>query len=268
MLDIETAIDVCKDSKNIDCAMELAKKTNHTDQYLRILIENKEDYCTALDLIHDQSDYSHKLGFLKMYGPVLLKNVPDYTYDMIKMLAQSIVIQKNQDSRSQVFHLRDLKALSEIFVDDKVNHRRFLEFLIKNDESAEKEVFHSLIELYLQDYYQYYQKHAQTIKKRITPDNVYLEMKDNLISFIREKKERFDKKHVLMLFQMYNFSQGIKELCQMLELKQELMTYYMQKKDYTNIMNICIEYGKKVPFFQFYFIIFCAFRKIIYGFKL
>nr|AVN98119.1 Vps11 [Castula fusca] len=47
-----------------------------------------------------------------------------------------------------------------------------------------------------------------------------------------------------MLFEMYQVTEGVTMLCDMLELKNELMTYYMQTKDYESIERLCKQYGE------------------------
>jgi hypothetical protein len=41
LLDVETAIEVCKDTNQIDLALSIAEKANMTDYYIQILIDCK-----------------------------------------------------------------------------------------------------------------------------------------------------------------------------------------------------------------------------------
>jgi hypothetical protein len=41
LLDVETAIEVCKDTNQIDLALSIAEKANMTDYYISILIDCK-----------------------------------------------------------------------------------------------------------------------------------------------------------------------------------------------------------------------------------
>jgi hypothetical protein len=51
LFDIETAIKVCKDLKHTEDALRLARQKNKHELYLKILIEDKRDYDTALEHI-------------------------------------------------------------------------------------------------------------------------------------------------------------------------------------------------------------------------
>jgi hypothetical protein len=43
LLDVETAIEVCKDTNQIDLALSIAEKANMTDYYIQILIDCKSN---------------------------------------------------------------------------------------------------------------------------------------------------------------------------------------------------------------------------------
>lgn len=45
------------------------------------------------------------------------------------------------------------------------------------------------------------------------------------------------------MFQIYNFSEGVKECCERLGLKQELLNYYIQQDDKDAVMKVCEEYA-------------------------
>ena len=51
--------------------------------------------------------------------------------------------------------------------------------------------------------------------------------KDDIIAFIGRHDQKIDKNYILFLFQIYNFSDGVKECCDRLGLKQELLNYYI-----------------------------------------
>jgi hypothetical protein len=47
---------------------------------------------------------------------------------------------------------------------------------------------------------------------------------------------------VLFLFQIYNYSEGVQGCCERLDLKQELISYYISKKDAAKVLDICTRY--------------------------
>lgn len=56
LFDIETAIKVCKDLKHFEEAMKLAEQKNKHELYLKILIEDKQEYERALEHIKNKVD--------------------------------------------------------------------------------------------------------------------------------------------------------------------------------------------------------------------
>jgi tRNA (Thr-GGU) A37 N-methylase len=53
---------------------------------------------------------------------------------------------------------------------------------------------------------------------------------------------KFSHVYVLFLFQIYNYSEGVQGCCERLDLKQELISYYIQKKDPAKVLEICTRY--------------------------
>lgn len=70
-------------------------------------------------------------------------------------------------------------------------------------------------------------------------------------TFIERYDSKVDKPYVLFLFQIYNYSEGVQGCCERLDLKQELISYYIQKKDAAKVLDICTRYtqggGKANP---------------------
>ena len=61
-------------------------------------------------------------------------------------------------------------------------------------------------------------------------------------TFIERYDSKVDKHYVLFLFQIYNYSEGVQGCCERLDLKQELISYYIQKKDPAKVLEICTRY--------------------------
>lgn len=71
---------------------------------------------------------------------------------------------------------------------------------------------------------------------------------DQIINILKVRKyqNKIDKNYVLMLFKMHNFTNGIVILSEILELRQELLSIYMDSHDYDKIINICENFGRAV----------------------
>jgi hypothetical protein len=62
---------------------------------------------------------------------------------------------------------------------------------------------------------------------------------DNLES----QERKYDKNHLLVLFKMYEFDQGIVFLCRMLEMRDDLLNFYINRKNDKEIIEMCKLYG-------------------------
>lgn len=247
MLDIDTAIEVCKESKQTDCALLLAVKSGNVDQQLRILLE-ESNYKTALETIKEIGDFDTKIGCLRRFGPQILKNLPEKGYELIESLGGDLITKKTKEPNNAVRCTQQFKWLKEIFVDETALNKRFLDFQVEKDPNCEKEVFHSLIEWHLQDYYkahETFESRQSDLEQKLANDPVLENKKNTLLELLTKFKDKYDQKHVLMLFEMYQVSEGVKMLCEMLKLSHELMTYYMHNKEYENIMKLCEDYGEQ-----------------------
>ena len=47
--------------------------------------------------------------------------------------------------------------------------------------------------------------------------------------FVERYDTKIDKHYVLFLFQIYSYDDGVQEVCERLQLKQELLGFYVQK---------------------------------------
>ena len=247
ILDTDTAIEVCKESKQLECALLLAQKAGNVDQQLRILIEDMKDYKAALEIIDKNMSFDNKLTYLRRFGPQLIKKLPGETYLIIEKVGEQLIQKRTADQVNATKYTQQFKWLKEIFVDNTELNKRFLDFQVTKDPNSEKEVYHGLIEWHLQDYFNAQrtdEEHKMNTGSKAKEDPLVELKKKHLIDLLINYKEKYDKKHVLMLLEMYQVSEGVQILCEMLELKHELMTYYMQNKEYENIVKLCEEYGK------------------------
>lgn len=80
--DVETAIRVCRQGKYYDHALKLARKYQEHDWFLKIQLEDKQDFHTALAYIASLPQESAVL-YLKKYGKVLVANIPDETTNQL-----------------------------------------------------------------------------------------------------------------------------------------------------------------------------------------
>jgi vacuolar protein sorting-associated protein 11 len=90
------------------------------------------------------------------------------------------------------------------------------------------------LECYLNDY-----ADQKALKLSTKLGNIQKSIK----TFVKTYEAKIDKNYVLYLFRFYGFLDGIQELSQQLNMNQELLSVYIEKKEYNNIIKLCIEKG-------------------------
>ena len=63
--------------------------------------------------------------------------------------------------------------------------------------------------------------------------------------FLRLYGEKIDDKYLLYLFRFYNYLEGIKRISKHGKMDQELLSIYIEKKEYNNIIALCCERGNE-----------------------
>lgn len=89
MFDIETAIKVCKDLKHFDAAMKLAEQKNKHELYLKILIEDKQEYDKALLHIQNKVEMEEKEKYIIEFGQYFMKFCSQKTIELIKLMVRA-----------------------------------------------------------------------------------------------------------------------------------------------------------------------------------
>jgi hypothetical protein len=130
------------------------------------------------------------------------------------------------------------ESLIKIFINQENLLEELLDYMLTSDENCDASVIHRRIELYLD-------KLAEESKNN--NDSKYTTI-ENIKNLIKNKKyqNKIDRNYVLMLFKMHNFSEGIVTLSEIMELRQELLSIYMDNHQYDKIINICENFGRVV----------------------
>ena len=78
------------------------------------------------------------------------------------------------------------------------------------------------------------------MKHRQQKDHKIYEIDSKITELLKpENKKKFDENHILVLFKMYNYSPGIIYLCEQMNLREELLNYYIQNQNSEKIIELC-----------------------------
>ena len=126
---------------------------------------------------------------------------------------------------------------------------KYLEFLLQhlNRLPNERQILNAAFEYYLKMIKTY--NDVSYRKYRDKPDKEIELIEKKILLMIKDQniQGKLDKNHVLLLFKIYSFSQGVAEICRLMGLKTELLNYYIEKKDLNEIIKFCNEYGAEDP---------------------
>ena len=236
---IRTAIDVCKDTNNIDLAFSIAKNNNMEDICIQILIDIKKSYKESLRFINEIKDIKRKFKVLINYGKKLLeeKEFIKETDGTITNLVDNIIKIKNNNPDDVRLAGMKLEQIASIYLtkENKVNLEKLLEKIMNEDANCPKPIILRRIELYMENY----------LEKEKQAKNSGKEYADKIKDIIRKYKNNLDINYLLMLFKISGFDEGLSELGKIINLEQDLLQIYMEKKDYDKINQTCKDLMKE-----------------------
>ncbi len=219
---LKTVIDVCLDTQNVDLALSIANSKDMYEDYLQILIIKQNKIQEALDFIYSDKEEERKKSKLKLdeqinlfckFGENFLKSIPKIFFYRVKnFLELNKHILKKEDDRK----------LLEIFISNDTFYKDVFEMMSNFGLELDKNMLHRRIELYLEE-----NENQKIIE--ILKDKNYIGLYDN--------------EYLMMLFKHKNFFDGIEVLSELTNQRYELLSIYIQKKDYEKIINLCNEYG-------------------------
>ena len=170
----------------------------------------KASEASSLIQIGDESDYKGRI------------------MDMVKGIIDGLIDYVNHGKKFEAYKdkytLKDnqkvqIKDLLHIFVERIDLQKELITYLIEDDKMKSKMKY--LEQLFSLNLYHRYIEFFLYADKSI-PKEKYLHLLDN-----DESKSKVDIKYLLFLFQIYDFSDGVKICCEKMGLKQELLMYYI-----------------------------------------
>lgn len=219
----------------------------------RLLIEKFKDVKLKVKLLQQYGTQllSPKAGSKFIEGGLKISKEKEALDLLIKITKFLICRAKNPDytSPEYVNYSLDssknikLSELVKIFVGQNSLLEGFLVAIVeRHGDDAKKitggeiDIYHKLLECHLNEYAE-----NRTKKMSYTLQNI----EKKIETFIKLYEAKIDKNYVLYLFRFYDYSEGIKKLCQQLQMNQELLSVYIEKRESDNIIKLCCERGNE-----------------------
>ena len=208
----------------------------------------------------DAMTYIRTLGFfeaelcLKRYGKALLSELPKETTQLLKDLCthyEPVAAAAVVDAKAPKPKPKDIKDdLADLDIDfgdpERKTHPKaipdeylhifiekadllveFLEYVV-SQEDCSPIIYTTLLEAYLRE---------DDEKARL----------EKCLGLLSNPRAKFDNDQALVLCQMYGFGAGVQLLYQKMELYQEIVSHYMEQKEYKGVLDACLRFGERDP---------------------
>lgn len=265
--DVVTAIDVLRRAGCFAEALHLAKKNQLSEMYVKIQLEDNEDFLDALNYIWSQSltvaDRS-----LMVYGKRLLEHLPRECTDLLIQLCTKYVPRGKVQPAPTSTNAPLLKiaptvtseptcALPENFIHCFVDHAKLLKRFVKEVTSIRDEcdstVWNTLLELFLRtdladdgplNLSDLKSTEITDIEKRALESRVVKYTRD-IMSILTNPKAKYDDDQALILVQMFQFKEGQLYLYRKLHMYPLILRHYLELGESQNVFALCTEFGSE-----------------------
>jgi hypothetical protein len=269
IFDVDTAIDVCREHRPTrDQAISLATQQQKWNLLVQIYIDDEEEYTKAQEIIEREiRNIRDRVDILKVYGPKILKHstaqherrqlhstmgpsLSEKLMHLVQRIAEDATSNDSAKSYAPGQIPVKIEELLQIFVDHPDHLRTFLEYVVltlgergvdfNQRRLTDINLHHRLLECYL-----YKNQSLETARQDNQDSSKVFEesnaIKQSISSFLRKNdvNGKIDKNYVLFLFQIYQYNEGVKDCCKSLNLRQELLTFYIHHNETNEVFEWC-----------------------------
>ncbi|KPJ02358.1 Vacuolar protein sorting-associated protein 11-like [Papilio xuthus] len=238
--DVDVAIKVVR-QVSVDDALSLAENHKRHDWYLKIVLEDKKEYKTALDYIADL-EFDDADMYMKKYGHKLIQHEPKESTKLLKLLCTDYKPRSkplvDEDSLSGV-HREPDRALPDEYIHMFLNNSEhlieFLEHMVScADLKCSSLVYNTLIEHYIHVWAK-----AEPDDKSQKALKVYNVLKD--------PEANYDRDQMLIICQMFDFKIGILHLYEEKKLWRATLALHMRSGTADVALEVCRRRGAACP---------------------
>ncbi|KAJ3050090.1 Vacuolar protein sorting-associated protein 11 [Rhizophlyctis rosea] len=244
--DMETAIRVCRQGGYYDHALYLAKRHGRHKWVLTILVEDVTRYGESVEYIV-RLDNAEAEDELKRYGPILVKEAPGDTTDVLVGLCGTVKGAAPED----FIHLYVEQRQWCIEFLERVVERRWGEgkgkgkagtplptptlddFERERELTSRKIVSNTLLELYLDG-----GTHIEDGVRSITAS-----WREKIMNLLQDDAANYDMDQALVLCKTHMFKEGILYLYERMRLHKDILQFQMDEQDPKAIIATCKRYG-------------------------
>lgn len=246
--DVETAIKVCRQAGYFHEALDLAKRKQRHDWYLKILLEDQKEHKDALVYlmtlpVRDAVQNLHK------YGQDFITALPEDTIALLtKTLWEPYQQQIAKDEAAAAANASGFRhdkmrpvIQAEDFITEFVGRPaslvQFLEYIVSKGDPSPR-VCNTLLEMYLRNDIDEPLLPGQTVESRKKT------REDAAMALLENPNLKFDVGHALVLCQVHKFDRGTLECYEKMKLFNEILQYYMDAGEHDMVLRTCNRLAK------------------------
>ena len=231
---IKTVIDACVETENIEMALSLSQQYKMIEVYLQILFTKSYEYEEVIKVIEIPEKYQFNLSikdkielYLKFWDYFIKiedENKEKYTKQYFDSVTHFI-----NENRKEI-EKKDIIRLTNAFMESDQYFIEIFDNIDSYNLDYTKEMIHRRIHLHLDE---------------IEKDKKNKNEKKKIIDIIKNDKlsGKYDSQYLIMIFKNKKFLEGIEVLSEIQKYNQDLLSIYMEKKEYEKIINLCKNYG-------------------------
>ncbi|KAL1494957.1 hypothetical protein ABEB36_010457 [Hypothenemus hampei] len=238
--DVDIAIKVCRQG-NLAEALKLAEKHEKHDWYIKIQIEDHQNYVQVLDYISSLK-FEEADHYMKKYGQILIEHLPFESIQLLKRLCTNFKPNNSNNASDNIISAHydiEMKSDPEDFIHLFLNNSsglvEFLEHLITAGCFLSSSVYNTLLEQYL---HVWVGTEASGEKQKIA---------HRILELLQNPDIKLNKSHALVVCDMHSFSEGILYLYEEQKLYQQILRYHISRNDPHSVLACCTRFGHQDP---------------------
>lgn len=235
--DVSIAISMCRYAASDD-ALFLAEKYGLHTWYVKILIEDRQKYLTALQYI-GKLNFSEAYELISTFGTTLMQKSPAETTEFLKKLctnyhsSETLLLDQVQDPANHA----DPQDFIYMFLNDSKRMVEFLEYIIKQSSlnKLSHAIYHTLID------------HHLYLWANTSDTTARHQYEQKIIAFLQSSDSCYNQNMALILCSTRNFSPGILYLLEENKRYHQILSYQLTCGNYQGILACCRRFGYQEP---------------------
>ena len=242
------AVEVLRKASCFEEALHLSKKHGLYASYLRMQIEDRQNYREALEYIQ-QLPGELASSALQLYGKDLITHLTEETTSFLIDLctpnseAFTPTSSYSEDVGDEILNGCCIPDnFIHCFVDHPQQLKEFLGAMLESRSDCDSTLWNTTLELFLRrDLVE--ESMIAKYGDSCSEEAIEEKYQKDVMSILQNPKANYDDDQALMLVQMVDFKEGKLYLYRKLQMYSMLLKYYMELGNTEKVIEVCKDYG-------------------------